>query len=230
MQLVFAIPSMHCSACIWILEQLHVFHQGIGFAQVNFASKTLALRFDASQTNVRAIAQTLAQLGYPPDLSLGHSPSKKELPKRLFMQLGIAGFAFGNCMFLSLSTYFDADEFWILQFRPWFDWLSLLMSLPVVLIAAQDYYLGARKGLKLKKLTLNVPIALGISVLFFRSLYATFYLHELGYFDSLTGLVFFLLIGKFMQQKVYSKFNYERDYTSFFPLAIEAIQQDGTPK
>lgn len=224
---IFSIPSIHCSACLWVLEQLYVFDPGVLHAQVEFVSKTLYLSFDKNQTTLRSIAQTLASLGYPPDLSLGQKPLEKKNSKRLLMQLGIAGFAFGNCMFLSLSTYFDAQEYWILQFRPWFDWLSLLMSLPVILVAAQDYFLGAWKGLKVKQLTLNVPIALGIIALFGNSIYASFFLHKLGYFDSLTGLVFFLLIGKFMQQKVYSRFSYDRDYTSFFPLGINKIEPDG---
>ncbi|MEK9517662.1 MAG: HAD-IC family P-type ATPase, partial [Flavobacteriaceae bacterium] len=74
---------------------------------------------------------------------------------------------------------------------------------------------------KHRLLTLDVPIALGILVLFITSLYNTLLLDTLGYFDSLTGFVFFLLLGKYIQTITYTKFSFERDYTSFFPLAIQ---------
>lgn len=98
-------------------------------------------------------------------------------------------------MFMSLSTYFESQEFWMLQFRPWFDLLSFLLSLPVLFFSAQDYFITAWKGLKAKFLTLNVPIALGISVLFLRSTYVVFFSDGLGYFDSLNGLVYVALAG-----------------------------------
>jgi len=223
---LFSIPSIHCSACIWILEQLDQFDAGIVQSTVNFSKKTLRFVYQTDRTSLYTIALLLASLGYPPDISLGHQSTKKESNKRLLQQIGIAGFAFGNCMFMSLSTYFESQEFWMLQFRPWFDLLSFLLSLPVLFFSAQDYFITAWKGLKAKFLTLNVPIALGISVLFLRSTYVVFFSDGLGYFDSLNGLVFFLLIGKFMQQKVYSNFSYDRNYTSFFPLGLHKIMPD----
>ena len=224
----FSIPSIHCSACIWILEQLNHFESGIQQSIVNFSGKSIQFIFNSEITSLRSIAELLSSLGYPPDISLGHKNQKKETKNHLVLQLGIAGFAFGNCMFLSLSTYFESQEFWILQFRPWFDLLSFIMSIPVLLYSAKDYFLSALKGFKARVFTLNIPIALGISVLFLKSTYVVFFTTGLGYFDSLTGLIFFLLIGKFMQQKVYSTFSYDRDYTSFFPMGIHKVLRDNS--
>ena len=225
-QASFSVPSIHCSACIWILEQLNQFNPSIYHSTVNFSEKSIRFVFNNQQTNLRSIATLLASLGYPPDISLGHANQKKEYNNRLLQQMGVAGFAFGNCMFLSLSTYFESQEFWIIQFRPWFDVVAFLMSLPVVLFSAQDYFRSAWKGLKLRTLTLNIPIALGITVLFLKSVSAVFLTDQLGYFDSLTGLVFFLLIGKFMQEKIYKRFSYDRDYTSFFPMGIHKVHDN----
>ncbi len=225
---LFSIPSIHCSACIWILEQLNQFDAGILHSTVNFSNKTLRFVYQTKKTSLHTIALLLASLGYPPDISLGHQQPKKQSDKRLLQQIGIAGFAFGNCMFMSLSTYFESQEFWMLQFRPWFDLLSFLLSLPVLFYSAQDYFTAAWKGLKAKFLTLNVPISIGIGTLFLRSTYIAFFGDDLGYFDSLNGLIFFLLLGKFMQQKVYSNFSYDRNYTSFFPLGIHKTMPDQT--
>ena len=96
-------------------------------------------------------------------------------------------------------------------------------TIPVVFYAAQDYFISAFKGLRAKLLNIDVPIALGISVLFIRSTIEISFDLGSGFFDSLTGLVFFLLIGKYFQQKTYSFLSFERDYKSYFPIAITRI-------
>lgn len=99
-------------------------------------------------------------------------------------------------------------------------------SLPVVFYAGLDYLVSAYKGLRSKILNIDVPIALGILALFIRStLEITFDLGT-GFFDSITGLIFFLLIGRFFQQKTYSYLSFERDYKSYFPIAITRINGD----
>lgn len=226
---VFTIPSIHCSACIWILEQIDQFDSAIQSTTVHFSKKTIRIVYNYHKTSLRKIAELLAKLGYPPHLSV--SKEKKIEPNRkLLLQIGIAGFAFGNAMFLSIATYFDSQEYWIIQFRPWFDLLMLIMSLPVLFFSAQNYFISAWKGIKSKIFSLDIPIAIGIGVLFLKSCVATFDPLQLSYFDSFTGLVFFLLIGKFMQEKTYSNFSYDRDYKSFFPIGVTKIFADKTRK
>jgi Cu+-exporting ATPase len=100
-------------------------------------------------------------------------------------------------------------------------------SLPVVFYAAQDYFVSAYKGLRSKLLNIDVPIALGILVLFLRSTMDVALDLGSGFFDSLTGLVFFLLLGKFFQQKTYAYLSFERDYKSYFPIAVTRLGTDG---
>ncbi|MGB5497674.1 MAG: HAD-IC family P-type ATPase, partial [Maribacter sp.] len=89
--------------------------------------------------------------------------------------------------------------------------------------AGQDYFISAYKGLRSKILNIDVPIALGILVLFTRSTLEIIFDWGTGFFDSLTGLIFFLLLGKFFQQKTYSFLSFERDYKSYFPIAITRV-------
>lgn len=126
-------------------------------------------------------------------------------------------------MFLSLPSYFESGEYWLDRLHPFFDLLMFLMSIPVVLYAAQDYFIAAWKGLKAKTLSLDIPISLGIIVLFLSSCHAIFFTDQLGYFDSLAGLVFLLLIGKFVQDRTYKAFSFERDFKSFFPIGVIRI-------
>ncbi len=129
-------------------------------------------------------------------------------------------------MMLSFPEYFEMDEFWLNRFKPFFRGIMMAMSIPAVVYAGRDYLISAYKGLKHGILNIDVPISLGILVLFFRSAYEVITGTGQGYFDSLTGLIFFLLLGKVFQQKTYSFLSFERDYRSYFPIAVTRIMQD----
>tara|TARA_R110002167_G_scaffold63759_2_gene180147 strand:- start:1357 stop:3744 length:2388 start_codon:yes stop_codon:yes gene_type:complete len=218
------IPHIHCSSCIWILENLNKIHSGISSSQVNFGKKTVRVTFNPETYSLKNVVLLLSSIGYEPYISLDDFKTGKEhINRSLIYKLGIAGFAFGNIMFLSFPEYFQVNEFWLDQFKPMFRWLMFAFSLPVVFYSAQDYFISAYKGLRAKILNIDVPIALGIIVLFLRSTYIIMFNLGSGFFDSLAGLVFFLLIGKFFQQKTYSFLSFERDYKSYFPIAITKI-------
>lgn len=218
------IPHMHCSSCIWILENLNKLQPEISSSQVNFGKKTVRVNYNPETTSLKKIVLLLSSIGYEPYISLNDFKTGKEhINRSLIYKLGIAGFAFGNVMFLSFPEYFEVNEFWLDHYKPLFRWLMFAFSLPVVFYAGQDYFISAYKGLRSKILNIDVPIALGISVLFLRSTIDILFDLGSGFFDSLTGLVFFLLLGKFFQQKTYTFLSFERDYKSYFPIAITKV-------
>ncbi|WP_298541380.1 heavy metal translocating P-type ATPase metal-binding domain-containing protein [uncultured Aquimarina sp.] len=218
------IPHIHCSSCIWILENLHKLEPSIANSQVNFPKKTVRITFNNEKTSLKEVVMLLNSIGYEPYISLDdYSEGEKHINRSLIYKLGIAGFAFGNVMFLSFPEYFEVSEYWLEQYKYVFRWLMFAFSLPVVLYAAQDYFISAFKGLRSKILNIDVPIALGIAVLFLRSTFEVIFDWGTGFFDSLTGLVFFLLLGKFFQQKTYSFLSFERDYKSYFPIAVTRL-------
>ena len=218
------IPHVHCSSCIWILENLHKLNSEITASQVNFGKKTVRITYKTSTFSLKEVVLLLSKIGYEPYISLeDYSTGKNKINRTLIYKLGIAGFAFGNVMFLSFPEYFQVNGFWIEQYKTLFRWLMFAFSLPVVFYAAQDYFISAYKGLRAKLLNIDVPIALGILVLFVRSSVEIIFDLGTGFFDSLTGLVFFLLLGKFFQQKTYTFLSFERDYKSYFPIAVTKI-------
>ncbi|WP_159023821.1 heavy metal translocating P-type ATPase metal-binding domain-containing protein [Formosa sp. L2A11] len=218
------IPHIHCSSCIWILENLHKLNPEITSSQVNFNKKTVRITYQSETTSLKDVVLLLSTIGYEPYISLDdYSDGKKHINRSMIYKLGIAGFAFGNVMFLSFPEYFEVNEFWLNQYKPVFRWLMFAFSLPVVFYAAQDYFISAFKGLRAKILNIDVPITIGILVLFIRSTIEITLDMGQGFFDSLTGLVFFLLLGKFFQQKTYSFLSFERDYKSYFPIAVTKI-------
>ena len=223
----FYIPQIHCSSCIWILENLNKLNSSISSSQVDFPKKTVRIAYNPEVLTIKNLVLLLARIGYEPYISLDDfDKGKQKVNRSLIYKIGVAGFAFGNVMFLSFPEYFEVNEFWLDQYKGIFRWLMFFFSLPVVFYAGQDYLISAYKGIRSKLLNIDVPIALGILVLFIRSTLEIIFDWGTGFFDSLTGLIFFLLLGKFFQQKTYSFLSFERDYKSYFPIAITRITKD----
>ena len=222
------IPHIHCSSCIWILENLNKLNPAVNVSTVNFEKKTVRVSFNTELLSLKNLVILLSNIGYDPFISLDdHSVGKKHINKSLIYKLGVAGFAFGNVMFLSFPEYFERQEFWLEQYKHLFRWLMFAFSLPVVFYSGNDYFISAYKGLRSKILNIDVPIALGIAVLFIKSTVEIIFNIGAGFFDSLTGLIFFLLLGKFFQQKTYNFLSFERDYKSYFPIGITKIINEG---
>lgn len=221
----FNIPSIHCSSCIWLLEKLNRLDSGIIHSQVNFPKKKVIIKFNNTITSLKNVVILLAKIGYEPYLALD-STNEKSLVKKdnsLILKLGIAAFCFGNIMLLSFPEYLSSSGEVDQDFKNLFGYFIIILSLPVFFYSASDYFLSAYNGLKAKLLNIDVPLSIGIIVLFIRSLYEIFAYNDPGYMDSMTGLVFLLLIGKLVKHKTYDALNFERNYKSYFPLAVTII-------
>jgi Cu+-exporting ATPase len=218
------IPSIHCSSCIWVLENLNKLNPAVKTSQVNFPKKTVRISYASEKVSLQELVLLLVRIGYEPYISLDDASEKKtNVDRSLIYKLGVAGFAFGNIMFLSFPEYFEVSEFWLEKFKYLFRGLMFLFAIPVAFYSGQDYFISAYKGLRSKILNIDVPIAIGISVLFIRSTVEIAMNWGTGFFDSMAGLVFFLLLGKFFQQKTYAYLSFERDYKSYFPIAVTRL-------
>lgn len=225
----FFIPGIHCSSCIWLLENLHRLNRGIVHSMVNFVRKEVSITFREEDITLRQLVELLASINYGPLITLESLKEKTATltNRQLIYKLGVAGFCFMNIMLLSFPEYLDVRGTLQENFRFSFAWFNLILSLPVFLYAGNDYYISAWKGLRKKIINIDVPIALGIFVLFIRSVWEVVTHTGVGYFDSMSGLVFFLLIGKWYQGKTYQALSFERDYRSYFPVAVTMIDEDG---
>ena len=218
------LPAIHCSSCIWLLEHMDRLAPGIIHSEVNFPKKEIRITYKPEETTLSRVAELLATLGYPPNINLSDlDRTDKRENRTLIFQLGVAAFAFGNVMLLALPEYLGTD-YWLARYAPFFRYLMMALSIPVVLFSARDYYRSAWSGLRQKYVNIDVPIALGITVLVIRSSYEVVSGLAAGYFDSLTGLVFFLLLGRVFQAKTYEHLSFERDYRSYFPVAVTRVR------
>jgi Cu+-exporting ATPase len=223
------IPHIHCSSCIWILENLQKLQSGINISQVNFGEKKVRVTYNPALTSLKEIVYLLSAIGYEPYISLENfDEGKKKVDRSLIYKIGVAFFCFGNIMLLSFPEYFEVEEFWINQYRGFFRWLIFGLSLPTFIYSAFGYYVSAWKSIRSKLLNIDIPIALGIVVMFIRSTVDIIFDYGQGFFDSMAGLIFFMLLGKLFKQKTYDFLSFERDYKSYFPIAITKILSDGS--
>lgn len=222
----FFIPAIHCASCIWLLEHLDTLHPGISFSSVNFPKKEVQITFRSDQITLRQLAELLTSIHYTPEITLDQLDKKHigKANRSLLLKIGVASFSFMNIMMYSFPEYLPGGDLLEQKFRHIFGWLSFILILPVVFYSASDYYLSAIKSLKHKVISIDLPITLGIFALFIYSSYVVFSGKGIGYMDSLAGLLFFLLIGKWYQGKTYEALSFERDYKSYFPVAVTVVE------
>ena len=228
----FKIPVIHCSSCIWLLESLQTLNKNINYSQVNFTRKNVQISFNHSELKLSELAKFLMNLGYKPVINLETADKKEEtFDKTLIVKLAIAGFAFGNGMFFSYPEYaaqvMGTNDYWMDTYKNMFRFIMFLLATPVVFYSASDYFKSAWFGLKNKIVNIDVPIVLGILMLYGRSIYEVLTDYGPGYFDTLCGLLFFMLLGKLFQKRTYNALSYDRDYKSFYPIAVTKVDFDG---
>lgn len=225
-RVTFFIPNIHCSSCIWLLEHLERLMPGVIKSEVNFNKRKTAIVYDPRVVQLQEVAELLDRIGYPPLINLqkDEEQNEKGFDKKLLIKLGVAGFCFGNVMLLAFPEYlgFETVE---PEYQRMFRWVSAIMALPVLFYSASDYFVSAFKSLRQKYINIDVPIALGVITLAIRSYYEIITQTGAGYFDSLVSLIFFLLIGKWFQNFTYRNLSFERDYKSYFPLAVQRVKQ-----
>jgi Cu+-exporting ATPase len=233
-KITFYLPQIHCSACIWLLENLYKLNENITYSRVDFPKKQISITFQIQKISLKTIAEVLKSIGYAPHITLedtdeeelSYQIERKERNK-LIGKIAVAGFGFGNIMMISFPEYFGFDTTSEQSFKIFFQSVNILLILPVFFYSGIDYLISAYQNIKKKYLNLDFPLALGMIVLLLRSLLEIFTNTGAGYLDTLAGLIFFLLLGKWFQLRTYTNLRYDRDFKSYFPVAIMVQNEQG---
>ena len=225
----FYIPGVHCASCMWLLEHMNKLDAGITESRLNFTNKEVTIRFQQQKIGIRKIVELLTTIGYEPYISLDDAEQKKSknYDKKLIYKLGVAGFCFGNIMLMSFPEYLSMDKGIENQYAFLFRILNLVLSLPVFFYSASEFFSSAWAGLKQKILNIDAPIVLALIITFSRSVYEIATNTGSGYLDSMSGIVFFMLVGRVVQERTYRSISFHRDYKSYFPIAVNVITKDG---
>jgi Cu+-exporting ATPase len=222
----FFVPAIHCSSCIWLLEHLYKINDAIYSSRIDFIKKEVTISFKHQGISLREVVEMLAHIGYEPSISLQDvvKENSKSVNKELILKIAVAGFCMGNVMLFSFPEYFGLSNI-EKEFQYLFGWLNLAFSIPVAFYCGKEYFVSALTSLKHKHINLDTPLALIIAVLFIRTAIATIFNNEPGFADTLTGLVFLLLMGKWVKQRTYHHISFDRDYRSYFPIAITTLKE-----
>ncbi|WP_341653207.1 heavy metal translocating P-type ATPase [Blattabacterium cuenoti] len=225
----FFIPSIHCGSCVLILESLPKLYKNILNSTVDFSSKKIWITYNSIEFKLSDIAQLLESMGYNPSINFESIENRKLLDRKLIGKLAISFFCFGNIMLLAIPEYVGAlkEDIWFMTHRNFFRYLMVILSLPVVVFSFTDHIKYAVLGLKKHVLNMNVPISIGILVLFLWSCYEVFFDLGSGYFDSLSSFSLFLLISKIFQIYTHNKIlSFDKNYKSFYPALITKIHSN----
>ena len=194
------VEGIHCAACVWLIERSLKRIPGVLSANVNLAAKRLHLRWDNRQARLSDLIRALARIGYSavpydPESAEG---SIKKANRAMLYRLFFAGFAMMNMMWISIALYSGANED---EFRQFFHWMGMALATPTLFYAGYPFYRGALGGLRAGHLTMDMPIAIGLSVTYAYSVYVTVTASAVGevYFDIVTNLTFIILIGRYLE-------------------------------
>lgn len=197
------ITNIHCSACVWINEKILTEEPGIHSATINFASGRAKIKFDANSVKLSRILSIIQSIGYKPQLFSPNeiSLSKRDHLKSLFLRIGVAGFSFGNIMLFSValySGYFSGIE---MDLKRLFHYMSWIFATPAYLYSGYPFWRGFLTSIQKRSLSMDFLLFFGISLAYFYSVYVT--ITDVGevYFDSVAMIYFFILIGKYFEEK-----------------------------
>ncbi len=226
MNVTFSLPQMHCSSCIFLLENLHRINKGILKSQAHFERKEVFVSFNPTLISLRKVVELLAFIGYEPAISLNDAGPKKKskLNHRKIAELGVVGFCFSNIMMLSFPEYFSGGEIEQQGLKETFSWIIFVLSLPVLFFGARSIFVSAAKGLRQGIINIDAPIALAVIITFGRSYYEIISGTGSGYLDSGSGIIFFMLVGRWFQHKTYDALSFDRQYKSYFPLGVTVLR------
>ena len=226
--ITFYIPAIHCSSCIWLLEHLHKLNTAVVNSRIDFLKKEATITFRHTELSLRSLVELLSSISYEPLISLQDvvKEKKNSVNRDLIRKIAVAGFCMGNVMLFSFPEYLGLSSF-EQQFQVLFAWLNLVFAIPVTFYCGREFFSSAYAGLRNGLFNLDTPLALIIAVLFLRTAFEVISGTGPGFTDTLSGLVFLLLMGRWVKQRTYYHLSFERDYRSYFPVAVTVIRKGG---
>jgi len=197
------LEGVHCAACVWLVEKVPLVVPGVAECRLDVGRSLATVIWDSEQTPLSSIARFLDSIGYPPHPF--HGVEARDMERRedraLLIRIAVAGAIAGNVMLLAFALYGGYFHGISPTFRSLFRWVSLGLALPSILWCAQVFYRGAWGALKTRTLHMDVPISIGILAAFGWGVVNTIRDNGEVYFDSVTVLIFFLLIGRWVQRR-----------------------------
>jgi Cu2+-exporting ATPase len=194
------VEGIHCAACVWLIEKGLAAVPGVEDARVNLTGRRLRVRWDNGRLQLSRILRRLGELGYaaaPFDPAAAEGSVDRE-NRALLYRMAWAGFAMMNLMWISIALYAGADQG---EFRDLFHWLGFAIATPTLIYSGGPFFVRAWAGLRARQLSMDLPIAIGVTTTYLYSLYVTLGIARIGdvYWDTVVNFLFVILVGRYLE-------------------------------
>ncbi|SEH51477.1 heavy metal translocating P-type ATPase [Magnetospirillum fulvum] len=225
------VDGVQCGACVWLIESLLTRQPGVTWARVNLTTRRLALRFRPDQTGPDAVLAPVLAVGYrlvPFDPERLESDERRR-ERALLRAMAVTGFAAANVMLLSVSVWAGHAQGMGPATRGLLHWLSALVALPAIVYGLRPFAASALTALRAGRTNMDVPITIGVVLTSAMSLWETIAAGPHVYFDSAVSLLFFLLIGRYLDARARGRArNAVEHLLALDARAVLVIEADGS--
>jgi P-type Cu2+ transporter len=227
------VGGLHCAACVWLIETVLARAPGVASARLNMTTRRLVVTWHSAQADADDLVAQITALGYrlaPYDPALlEHETQLRQ--GSLLRAMAVAGFAAGNVMLLSISVWSGIGDDMGPATRSLLHWLSALIALPATAYAGQHFFASALNMLRRGRMNMDVPISLALILTAGMSLFETIRGTEHVYFDSVLTLLFFLLVGRYLDLRARGRARAVGEHLlSLSAAAVTVLNADGSSK
>jgi Cu2+-exporting ATPase len=192
------VEGIHCAACVWLIEKGLEAMPGVEEARVNLTGRRLKLKWNNRRLKLSRVLRRLADIGYAavpfdPEAAEG---SLRRANRVLLYRMAFAGFAMMNLLWISIALYSGADSG---ELRGFFRWSGFAIATPTLIYSGYPFFKGAWSGLRSANLSMDLPIAIGVSITYLYSLYVTVTGSGEVYWDTVVNFLFVILVGRFLE-------------------------------
>jgi Cu2+-exporting ATPase len=198
---ILTVEGISCAACAWLIEMQLSKLKGILTISVNATTQRATVKWQDNILQLSDILNEIDHIGYQalPFKANEVEQRNKAISKVFIKRLGISGILMMQIMMIAVGLYFGAFSDMAEHNKIYMRWVSFILAIPIVSYGAFPFYIGAMNALKLKRLSMDVPVSIAIILAFSASAWATITEQGEVYFESVSMFTFLLLIGKFLE-------------------------------
>ncbi len=223
------LPDIRCAACVWLIEKTLEPLAGVQEVKVNASNQNMSVVFDPSILLLSELLSRLSCIGYPPQPLLAQSQQAQwqHQNKDDLLRLGVAGIGMMQAGMVAVALHAGEIQGIEWQWQQLLRWVSLLLTIPIILYSAKPFFRNALRALSVGQLNMDVPVSLALSLAFLASAYATVSAQGHVYFDSVAMFTFFLLLGRYLEKRArYQNFNARIKRFNTLPMVATRLSGD----
>ena len=226
-EIQLTISGINCAACAWLIEKQLIKLSGVVKVGVNVSARRANVTWNNQQLKLSQILSHIEKIGYhaKPFQAEQHEATYRQENKAFLKRLGLAGLITMQVMMLNIGVFFDLFAHIDAQTKQYFNWISLLLTTPVILYSASEFYSSAFRAIRAKVVNMDVPITLALTLTYVSGVFATAQNSGQTYFESLCMFVFFLLISRYLEHSArYKASQLSANMLEYMPIIANLVE------